>query len=170
MPASNSLAAAAAKLVEGRELGPWPDEVYVQLLALTRQAAVSVAWSTMNYRCEACSFEWEVYLALGCEGPPELKEVGLAVAVPFVIECRAWVPDEDVPAETPPELAIKACEGHMQHVDWARDRTLSPPALIPEDAPRFVLPETGSGESFPCGRLEIPTPALVRARRSGSES
>jgi hypothetical protein len=156
---TNALATAADALtadLRAGEPGPWPDEIYTAMLAMTRQAVSQLGHLTMTYYCDACGFEWKVWCTLGCEGPPELKEQGLALAVPFGMTCPAW-PD------------MQPCKGTMSHVRWHEDLSYAPPQLIPEDAPRFVLPETGSGEQFPCGRLEIPMPAMVRARRFHSD-
>lgn len=163
--------ASAAKRIVDQDVGPWPDEDWTVLVALTEKAVGSLAWSTMTYRCEKCGFEWEVYLGLGVEGPPELKDRGLALPVPFVIgRCPAWTPKDGV---AKPDLSnLEACEGEMTHVEWSRDRKLNPPELVPDDAPRFVLPSASAGGEggAPCGRLEIPMPALVRARRSWEET
>ena len=153
----NEFEVAAKRIVEQGE-GPWPDADWTVLVSLTERAIASLGWRTMNYKCEKCGFEWAVYLTLGCEGPPELKEKGLALAVPFVAgRCPSWP-------------GMKTCDGSMQHVRFADDQTFFP-RLIPDDAPRFVLPTTSAGGEggAPCGRLEIPMPALVRARRFWNE-
>jgi hypothetical protein len=163
----NEYEKAAARIDQGQ--GPWPAEDWTVLAALIDQAVGSLCGLTMNYRCEDCGFEWEVYLALGLEGPGALKQAGLALPVPFVISCPAWRAPEG--EEVNPELTnLRPCEGSMTHVRWSDDRLLAPPEIPPDDAPRFVLPDSSAGESPPCGRLEIPGPALVRARRSWGAS
>lgn len=117
-------------------------------LALVRAAVARLGWGTMLYACEACGFEWEVWLSLGVEGPPALREESLYVAAPFMVRCPAW------PNMTP-------CPGKMPHVRWADDREFEA-RPIPDDAPRFVLPYSGGDGAT----LEIPGPALVRARRA----
>lgn len=149
-----------------RLLGPGPD-VFDKpscetMLLLVRGAVERLAWGTMNYRCEQCGFEWEIWLSLGVEGPADLREVGLYVASPFTVRCPAW-----------PKM--QACGGTMSHVRFSDDVRFgfngdrsNTPKLIPDDAPRFVLPYSVSsgGEG---ARLEMPTDALVRARRALNE-
>lgn len=123
---------------------------YAAALALVREAVGRLSWGTMTYRCEQCAFEWEVWLSLGVEGPPALRDAGAFVASPFTLSrCPAWP-------------GMQSCPGQMSHVRFADDREFEP-TLIPDDAPRFVLPVfMASGER---AELAIPTPALIRARR-----
>lgn len=163
----NEIAKAAQKIV-GQGPGPWPDEDWSSLLSLIHRATGQLAHRTMIYKCDDCGFEWEVYLCLGLEGPDELQAAGLVLPVPFVAgTCEVWRPP---PGEEPSDdlRNLKRCGGAMQHVRFREDRSFAP-SLIPDDAPRFVLPLTAAGGDAPCGRLEVPTPALVRARRAGTE-
>lgn len=168
MVRDNELRAAAKRIVE-QGPGPWPAEDWSCLLALVHRAIPQLAHKTMIYKCDDCGFEWEVYLALGLEGPDELSANHLVLPVPFVAgTCEVWRPP---PGEEPAAglRNLKRCGGAMQHVRFQEDRSFAP-SLIPDDAPRFVLPTSAAGGDAPCGRLEIPTPALVRARRAGSEN
>ena len=62
---------------------------------------------------------------------------------------------------------MQTCNGHMSHVEWNRDKEFAP-QLVPDDAPRFLLPHTAfRGDEG--ATLEIPTPALVYARRWHNE-
>lgn len=157
----------AAERIVSQGMGPWPDEDWTCLVALTEKAVAQLAWGTMTYECEECGFAWDVYLTFGCEGPPALKDVGLAVAVPFIAgTCEVWRPPEG--EELKSDLTnLKRCGGAMRHVRWQDDQRFEP-SLIPDDAPRFVLPRSSAGGT-PSGHLEIPEPALVRARQAGSE-
>jgi len=161
-PGDNSLVRAADALVadhKGGEPGPWPPEVWTQLHALIRQVPGQLAHMGMHYRCEDCKFEWLVYLTIGLEGPEPLKANDLALPVPFGISCPRW---GEAPGYTP-------CGGSMLHVDWSRDQHFAPLVLIPDNAPRFVMPDTAVGEDAPCGHLEMPMPALIRGRRGEGE-
>lgn len=137
----------------------------VPSVVLVREAVALLGWATMTYQCEACRFEWEIWMALGVEGPPALREAGLYVPAPFTLgSCPAWPVKIDA---TPEERArfqhVTRCDGSMSHVRWREDREFAP-TLIPDDAPRFVLdPWHG------CGQLVMPEPALIAARRFHSE-
>lgn len=151
---SDELATAANRVIE-QGPGPWPNEDYTVLLALTREAAARFGWAAMTYECAKCGFSWEIWCALGVEGPPDLKERGLSIASPFGIgRCPSW-----------PQM--EPCDGEMSHVRFSEDRHFAP-RMIPDDAPRFVLPDTAAGGAM-SARLEIPLPALVRARRAGTD-
>ena len=156
MASEHALEHAAKRLLEGDPADRAFDvPTYEALLALTREAVARLGWGTMTYACDTCSFEWEIWLALGVEGPPALREASLYIAAPVMLgSCPAW-PD------------MTTCPGGMKHVRWNDDREF-PPTLIPDDAPRFVLPSSlsGGGEG---ASLVIPTPALVRARRALNE-
>jgi hypothetical protein len=118
---------------------------------LVREAVGLLGWGTMTYRCDACGFKWEVWLSLGVEGPPSLRDNGLYVASPFTLSsCPAW-----------PNMT--RCSGSMAHVNFRGDREF-PPTLIPDDVPRFVLDNWHD-----CADLVIPTPALIYARRFHNE-
>lgn len=161
----NEIAKAAKRIVEQEEV-PWPAEDWSALLSLIHRAVPQLAHKTMTYACDDCGFEWEVYLALGLEGPDELSAGHLVLPVPFVAgRCEVWRP----PAGEEPKADLtnlSACGGTMQHVRFQDDRSFAP-SLIPDDAPRFVLPLSAAGGDAPCGRLEVPTPALVRMRSAG---
>lgn len=167
MAGQNEIAVAAQKIVE-QGPGPWPAEDWSALLSLIHRATGQLAWKTMIYACEDCGFEWEVYLSLGLEGPDELSAAGLVLPVPFIAgKCDVWRPPAG--EEAKPDLTnLKPCGGSMQHVRWEEDRTFAP-SLIPDDAPRFVLPLSAAGGDAPCGRLEVPTPALVRMRSAARD-
>lgn len=156
-PPAYAIQGAAERLLEGDPAEHAFDEPrYAALLALVREAVAGLGWGTMTYACDTCEFEWEVWLSFGVEGPPALRDAGLYVAAPFGLSsCPAW-PD------------MRSCGGRMSHVRWSDDRRFCSPALIPDDVPRFVLPRSlsGGGEG---AALEIPTPAVVRARRALNE-
>lgn len=140
----------------------------VGLLAV-REAVGRLGWGTMTYACERCKFEWEVWLSLGVEGPPALREHGLYIASPFMLgscPARPIRPDADE-NERAQFRHLGACEGHMSHVRFDEDREFEP-KLIPDDAPRFVLPHT-VWRPDEGADLEIPEPALIRARRFHDE-
>lgn len=149
------IAAAAANIDEGAYDPPVPH------VALVREAIATLAWGTMNYRCEACGFEWEVWLGLGVEGPAGLRDHGLYVASPFTISrCPAWPIKQDATPEERAQLRhMVPCDGRMTHVRFCADREFGP-TLVPDDAPRFVLDAWDVA-----AQLVIPTPALVRARQ-----
>ncbi len=155
----------SARLIEAAKAvqpGAPGEEPVVPYVALVREAVASLVWGSMFYRCNACSFEWEVFLAFGVEGPSTLRETGLYVASPFVVgSCPAWPIKADATEEERAQLRhMGRCEGRMSHVDWKRDREFKAAQLSPDDAPRFVL-DGWHG----LAALLIPTPALVRARR-----
>lgn len=151
-------------IVAAQPMGPESafDPAPPQVLLMAAQEAVRrLCWGTMHYRCRGCSFEWEIWLALGVEGPPHLKQRGLALACPFGIgRCYAW------PRDAAGELTT--CDGEMLHVDFNRDEHWASPRLAPDDVPRFVLPRMVSrGDQG--AELEIPESALVAARKWHSE-
>jgi hypothetical protein len=116
------------------------------------QAVRDLCWGSMQYRCKSCKYEWAVWMALGVEGPDTLKECRLYVPSPFIITCPTW-----------PNM--EPCRGEMSHVDWGSDCIFYAPKVPPDDVPRFVLPDSGGT----CGRLYMPTAAIVRARRALNE-
>lgn len=118
-------------------------------LAMVREGVGRLGWSTMAYRCGQCRFEWDVWLALGVEGPEALREGNLYVAAPFGMSCRA-------------SPKMQACAGTMSHVRLGQDKVFGP-TLIPDDAPRFVLPHMIQGSEG--ATLVVPEMAYVRARR-----
>ena len=65
-------------------------------LALVREAVGRLVWGTMDYACDACGFRWAVWMSLGVEGPPALRESGLYVAAPFTIGCPALALDANL--------------------------------------------------------------------------
>lgn len=137
--------------------GPDPFEAatFEASLALIRTAVDRLAWGTMTYRCQACGFEWRIWLSLGVEGPPQFRASGLYLAAPFMVRCPAWP-------------GMKGCDGQMQHVRWIEDETFREPVLIPDAVARFVLPYSADrGDTG--ARLEIPGPALIRARQAMNE-
>jgi hypothetical protein len=154
--ASERLIQAAAKQFDPAR----PGEAAVPQNMLVREAVATLGWGTMAYRCEACGFEWDIWLALGVEGPPSLREHGLYVASPFTLSrCPAWPFKPDVPDGAPFSYDhLTQCDGRMSHVRFQDDREFSP-CLIPDDAPRFVL------DHFDGAHLVIPEAALVAARR-----
>jgi hypothetical protein len=149
-PPAYAVQAAAERLLTD-DPDPFDEPRWAALLALVREAVEQLGWGTMTYACDTCPFEWAVWLSLGVEGPPALRKAGLYIAAPFMLSrCPAW-----------PQM--QPCGGRMKHVRWDGDQEFEPQP-IPDDAPRFVLPHSlsAAGEG---ARLEIPTPALVRARR-----
>lgn len=157
---SERLIAAAAANVPQPGDGPRVPQV-----VLVREAVASLGWGTMTYACEACGFEWRVWLGLGVEGPPSLREVGLYVACPFVVgRCPAWPVKPGATDEDRARFAhLTRCDGQMSHVRFAQDETFAP-RLMPDDAPRFVLDTW-----YDAAQLVIPEPALIRARQFHSE-
>jgi hypothetical protein len=158
---SDVLAKAASTLYEG---GPDPfDPTKPTIgLSLVREAVQRLGWGTMNYRCEDCAYEVRVWLSLGVEGPPTLRQANLYLACPFAIRCFACA---GKPAEstTPPPFDKQPLNGQMLHVNFARDDEFVP-RMIPDDAPRFVLPAAVWGGSEGAD-LHVPSDALVAARR-----
>lgn len=146
------LAEALARLQPAEEdfILPTDTDRAIQL-ALVREAVTQLAWGNMAYVCNACSVEVRVWLGLGCEGPPGLREHGLYVPVPFGIACQCWVGSDP--------LAGVRCDGTMMHQEWNRDQEFMP-RLPPDDAPRFVLDPLHDS-----AQIVWPTAALVRARR-----
>lgn len=133
------------------------DEIFAQIhLQAVATAVDRLCWGSMAYRCDICGFEWEVWMALGVEGPPHLRNQGLYVATPFMAgRCPAW------PIASAEEMV--SCGGGMRHVRFDGDRQFEP-CVAPDDVPRFVLPRAQWGLSGGAD-LEVPTAALVRARR-----
>jgi len=165
--AENALARAAEALttdLKAGEPGPWPAEVWTALHGLIVQVPTQLAHMGMHYRCDQCKFEWLVYLTLGLEGPEPLKAANLTLPVPFGVGCPRWFPPK-VPEVDPG--GYTKCEGTMLHVDWSRDVVFDALTLIPDNAPRFVLPESSVGDDPPCGHFTMPGPALVRGRSGG---
>jgi hypothetical protein len=135
----------------------------VRLMA-ARAAVGRLCWGAMFYECDTCGFGWEIWTALGVEGPPALREAGLYLSSAFMLgRCWAWPIDENpAPGSPPPHL--RTCDGNMGHRDWSRDQEWGAPRIAPDDVPRFVLPrEVWRGDQG--ADLEVPEPALVRARR-----
>lgn len=143
------------------------DESQAAAALLVERAVRDLCWGDMLYHCDTCGFEWRVGLALGVEGPQSLRDRELYVPAPFTFSCPAWAKgDEQNALELPPGTPnVKPCDGAMSHVQWGADRHFALPELLAEDVPRFVLPDSGYGS----GRLLMPGPAIVRARRSGAE-
>jgi hypothetical protein len=161
---SARLVAAAAANIPDPEKGtvepPFPQA------ALVREAIAALGWGTMTYACDECGFEWEVWLALGVEGPPPLRDAGLYVPSPFSAgRCPAWPLKPGATAEDRATFThLAACDGRMTHVRWGDDREFDP-ALTPDDAPRFVIDAWHN-----CAQLVIPEPARIRAGRFHHEN
>lgn len=134
-------------------------------VALIREAVVTLGWGTMIYSCEHCGFEWRVWLSLGVEGPPTLRDAELFVPAPFGgIRCPAWPIKSGATAEERARFQhMTACTGSMSHVRFAADEEFEP-RLIPDDAPRFVLDAW-----YEHGTLVVPEPAIIAARRFHSD-
>lgn len=149
------IAAAEANIPE-----PGRDAV-VPHVALVREAVATLGWSTMKYGCGTCGFEWEVWLALGVEGPPSLRTANLMVPAPFTTgRCPAWPVRPGATAEDRARFRhLTRCEGEMSHVRFSEDREFAP-TLIPDDVPRFTLDPWHEH-----GVLVISSPALIAARR-----
>lgn len=75
----------------------------------------------------ACGWEHRVWLTLGVEGPPALKGEGE--------EYGPWIPSPMMCGTCP------NCEGGLAHVRWNDDVQYEVPEPVPEDAPRFFVPE-----------------------------
>lgn len=133
---------------------------------LVGEAVTQLGWGTMTYACETCGFEWKVWLTLGVEGPPSLREHDLYVPAPFTLSsCPAWPVNPDATEDERAGLRhMHACTGRMSHVRFREDEEFAP-RLIPDDAPRFVL--DGWADH---GAIVMPTPALIRARRHHAEA
>jgi hypothetical protein len=131
-------------------------------VALVREAVTALGWGTMAYRCDSCGFEWDIWLTLGVEGPPSLRDHDLYVASPFTLSsCPAWPVKPGATADERATFAhLGRCEGRMSHVRFADDRQFGELRLIPDDAPRFVLDPW-----YEAAQLVLSEPALVRARR-----
>lgn len=127
-----------------------------------REAVGLLCWGTMQYRCDTCGHEWSVWLALGVEGPTQLKEAGLYVPSPFSTgPCRAWPLREDATEQDRKLMSdTRTCNGTYTHVTWHNDVVFSTPEMAPDDAPRFAL-----SQAYDYAELVIPTDALVAARR-----
>jgi hypothetical protein len=133
----------------------------VRHVTRVREAVATLGWGTMAYRCEDCGFEWDIWLSLGVEGPPSLRESGLYAASPFTLSsCPAWpVNPAATEAERAMFLHLKPCASRMSHVRFDDDRVFAP-SPIPDACPRFVLDAWHDTAA-----LVIPEPALIAARR-----
>lgn len=158
---SERLISAAAAINDVEPGYPSP----VPRVALVREAVAALCWGTMAYRCDACGFEWDVWLGLGVEGPPAIRDYGLYAASPFTVgSCPAWPVNPNASAEEKATFRhLGKCDGGMTHVRFGDDREFAP-MLPPDDAPRFVLDHW-----YDCATLVIPEPALIRARRFHAE-
>lgn len=131
------------------------------VLPLVREAVATLAHGTMTYACEACKFEWVVWLGLGVEGPQVLRDANLYVPCAFTMPCRAWpVNPEATDEERAQYRHLTVCTGTMSHVRWGEDENFPELRLVPDDAPRFVV-----GPWYEQGDLVVPEPAMVAARR-----
>lgn len=149
---------AAAKANYGA--GTDPGQPMIPARLLVREAVATLGWGSMIYQCDACGFEWHVWLALGVEGPPSLRAAGLYIAAPFTAgKCPSWPVKPDATDEDRANFRhLTQCAGTMGHVRFKSDREFYP-TLIPDDAPRFVIGAYDSAD------LVIPEDALVRAQR-----
>lgn len=68
-----------------------------------------------------CGFERRVFLGVGCEGPPELREANLVIPVPMYAGI------------------CPRCGSSLQHVRWNEDEAFEEKDP-PEDAAYFVVP------------------------------
>jgi hypothetical protein len=153
------IVAAAAQI---RDPGHFDGETArVPHVMLVREAVALLGRGTMTYQCDACGFEWKVWLAFGVEGPAELREHGLYVPAPFKAgRCPSWPVKPGATVEDRRTFQhLTRCEGQMGHVRWAQDEVFAP-RLIPDDAPRFVLDHW-----YDSAHLHIPEPALIVARQ-----
>src|SRR3954462_15303473 len=92
----------ANELPTGLDAGFDREPPQIRLMA-TREAVARLCWGSMFYKCDTCEFGWNIWMALGVEGPPNLSKAGLYVASPFMLgQCPAW-----------PDMAV--CEGKMVH-------------------------------------------------------
>jgi len=112
-------------------------------------------WSTMIYRCDRCGFEIEFYLEEGCEGPREVEYDIIIQEGPRSGEPSTWwktasgrriVPVPFVAGGCPkcqgaPPWAMDRHAGVLSHVDWQRDRDLTPRLVgLPAGTARFHYP------------------------------
>jgi hypothetical protein len=158
---SERLIEAAERQFAGGPGAPVP----VPQVVLVREAVALLGWGTMVYACDRCGFEWKVWLALGVEGPPNVKSLGLYVPAPFKAgRCPSWpVKPDATPEERATFRHLTRCDGEIGHVRFREDEEFEP-ALIPDDSPRFVLDHW-----YDCAHLHVPEPALIVARRFHSE-
>lgn len=81
---------------------------------------------------EPCGWEHRVWLGLGCEGPPALREDDDESFIPVPFVCGT----------------CPSCEtGALQHVRWGEDEEFEP-TKIPDGRPRFLVPEEGEWEAL----------------------
>ena len=142
------------------DTSPIPGDFLIPPRLLVREAVASLGWGTMTYACDTCGFEWSVWLSLGVEGPPALRDAGLYLASPmWAGACPAWPIKPDATPEERAQLRHMAkCDGRMGHVRFREDREFAA-KLIPDDAPRFIV------GPYDSAHLVIPEDALVAARR-----
>lgn len=76
-----------------------------------------------------CGFEHRIYLGIGCEGPPALKEAGTWIPVPM----HAGV--------------CQNCGGGMIHVRWNEDEEFGEKDA-PEGAALFIVPGKGTANGY----------------------
>lgn len=133
-------------------------------LALAREAVGRLAWEMMRYRCRECGFAAPIWLTLGVEGPPALRELNVYVACPFMVKCwacsgpprRQGEPVSSAPYDREP------LNGTMQHVGL--DNPLRALVVVPDDEAYFVLPDRADrGDSG--ASLVLPDEARVFAQR-----
>lgn len=151
MTVLHALAGQISETYEKGDHDPFDPKLPTSHLLLTREAVRRLCWLKMTYQCgsghvEGCGYRYEVYCALGVEGPPALKDAGLSIPCAFIHKCPT------------------GCGGTAAHAEWSRDTTLDPLVVAPDDAPWFHLPETMErGDSG--GALEWPGAAIVKARQ-----
>lgn len=78
---------------------------------------------------EGCGFERRVYLGIGCEGPPALKEAGLFLPVPMYAG------------------VCENCGGGLMHVRWGEDEEFAEKDA-PPDAALFIVPGKSTAARF----------------------
>lgn len=94
-----------------------------------------------------CGFEHRIYLGIGCEGPPELKE------------SKTWIP---VPMNAG---VCPDCGGGMMHVRWGEDEEFAEKDP-PEGAALFIVP----GKSTAAGYAERGYAGAELIRTEGEEA
>lgn len=123
------------------EPGPgWTDEhrlVYYRRCIDVVGENRDLAWGTMIYACKGetrgnpgCGWEHRVWLGIGVEGPPTLREVSATVPSPFF--CGR----------------CPRCGLGLAHDRWREDEEFDAPRPFPDDVARFIVPTIEKAQQF----------------------
>lgn len=86
-----------------------------------------LVWAAFQYGCERCRvIEW-IYMGVGVEGPPELRNEGNYIASPMQGPACQW------------------CGGETSHINWHRDQEF-PPKPVPSGQRYFAVPPAWTEE------------------------